>query len=57
MNTEALSAYLHMHFSSNHSLNSKIMMNERVCKVIKMLQEIIEKFTLLTKSLSQAKNF
>ncbi len=57
MNTEALSAYLHMHLSSNHSLNSKMMMNERMCKVIKMLQEIIEKFTLLTKSSSWAKNF
>ncbi len=57
MNTEALSAYLHMHLSSNCSLNSKMMMNERMCKVIKMLQEIIEKFTFLTKSSSQAKNF
>ncbi len=57
MNTEALSVYLCMHFSLNHSLNSKMMMNERVCKVIKMLQKIIEKFTLLTKSSSWAKNF
>ena len=57
MNTEALSAYLHMYLSSNRSLNSRAMMNERVCKVIKMLQEIIEKFTLLTKSSSWAKNF
>ncbi len=46
-----------MHLSSNHSLNSKMMMNEKVCKVIKMLQKIIEKFTLLTKSSSWAKNF
>ncbi len=52
MNTETLSAYLHMHLSSNHSLNSKTMMNERMCKVIKMLQKIIEKFTFLTKSSS-----
>ncbi len=37
MNTEALSAYLHMHLSSNRSLNSKTMMNKRMCKVIKML--------------------
>jgi len=57
MNTEALSAYLYMHLSSNRFLNSKTMMNEKVCKVIKMLQEIIEKSTLLTKSSSQAKNF
>ncbi len=46
-----------MHLSLNHSLNSKMMMNERICKVIKMLQEIIEKSTLLTKSSSWAKNF
>ena len=52
MNTEALSAYLHMHLSLNRSLNSKTMMNERVCEVIKMLQEIIEKSTFLTKSSS-----
>ncbi len=57
MNTEALSVYLHIHLSSNCSLNSKMMMNERMCKVIKMLQEIIEKFTFLTKSSSWAKNF
>jgi len=57
MNTEALSAYLHMHLSLNHSLNSKTMMNERVCKVIKMLQEIIKKFIFLTKSSSWARNF
>jgi len=57
MNTEALSAYLHMHFSSNRSLNSKTMMNERMCKVIKMLQKIIEKSIFLTKSSSWAKNF
>ncbi len=57
MNTETLSVYLHMHLLSNHSLNSKMMMNERVCKVIKMLQEIIEKFILLTRSSSWTKNF
>ncbi len=52
MNTEALSAYLCMHLSLNHSLNSKMMMNERMCKVIKMLSEIIEKSIFLTKSSS-----
>ncbi len=57
MNTEALSAYLRMHLSSNRSLNSKMMMNERMCEVIKMLQEIIEKSIFLTKSSSWAKNF
>jgi len=57
MNIEALSVYLRMHLSLNRSLNSKTMMNERMCKVIKMLQKIIEKFILLTKSSSWAKNF
>ncbi len=57
MNTEALSAYLHMHLSLNRSLNSKMMMNERMCKVIKTLQKIIKKSTFLTKSSSWAKNF
>ncbi len=57
INTEALSAYLCMHLSSNRSLNSKMMMNERMCKVIKMLQKIIEKSTFLTRSSSWAKNF
>ncbi len=33
------------------------MMNERVCKIIKMLQKIIEKSIFLTKSSSWAKNF
>ncbi len=57
MNTEALSVYLRMHLSLNRSLNSKMMMNERMCKIIKMLQKIIEKFIFLTKSSSWAKNF
>ncbi len=57
MNTEALSAYLCMHLSLNRSLNNKMMINKRVCKVIKMLQKIIEKFIFLTKSSSWAKNF
>ncbi len=57
MNKEALSAYLHMHLSLNRSLNSKTMMNKRMCKVIKMLQEIMKKFIFLTKSSSQARNF
>ncbi len=52
MNIEALNACLHMHLLLNHFLNSKIMMNERVCKVIKTLQKIIEKSTFLTKSSS-----
>jgi len=46
MNTEALSAYLQIHFSSNHSLNSKAEMNDKATEIIKILQEIIKKFTL-----------
>ncbi len=50
MNTEALSAYLQIHLSLKCSLNNKTMMNVRVCKIIRVLQKIIEKFTFLTKS-------
>ncbi len=49
-NTEALSAYLQIHLSLKHSLDDKTMMNDRVCKIIRVLQKIIEKFILLTKS-------
>ncbi len=57
MNTEALSAYLQIHLSLNCSLDNKTMMNDRVCKIIRVLQKIIEKFTLLTKSSNQVRNF
>ncbi len=50
MNTEALSAYLQIHLPLKHSLDDKTMMNDRVCKIIRVLQKIIEKSTLLTKS-------
>ena len=50
MNTEALSVYLQIHLSLKYSLNDKTMMNDRMCKIIKVLQKIIEKFTFLTKS-------
>ncbi len=50
MNTEALSAYLRIHLLSNHSLNSKAEMNDRVTKIIRVLQKIIEKSTLWAKS-------
>ncbi len=50
MNTEALNAYLQIHLSLKRSLNDKTMMNDRVCKIIRVLQKIIKKFTLLTKS-------
>ncbi len=46
MNTEALSAYLQIHLLSDYSLNSKAEMNDRVTKIIRVLQKIIEKFTL-----------
>jgi len=57
MNTEALSAYLWIHLSLKRSLDDKTMMNDRVCKIIRMLQKIIEKFTLLTKSLNWVRDF
>jgi len=46
MKTEALSAYLQIHLLSDHSLNSKAEMNDRVTEIIRVLQEIIEKSTL-----------
>jgi len=57
MNTEALSAYLQIHLSSDHFLNSKAEINDRATKIIRVLQEIIEKFTLWAKSLNQARDF
>ncbi len=57
MNTEALSAYLQIHLLSDCSLNSKAEMNDRTTKIIKVLQEIIEKSTLWAKSSNQARNF
>ncbi len=57
INTEALSAYLWIHLSLNHSLDDKIMMNDRVCKIIRVLQKIIEKSILLTKSLNWVRDF
>ncbi len=57
MNTEALSAYLQIHLSLKHSLDNKTMMNVRVCKIIRMLQKIIEKFIFLTKSSNWARDF
>ncbi len=50
MNTEALSAYLQIHFSSDYSLNSRAEMNDRATKIIRVLQEIIEKSTFWAKS-------
>ncbi len=57
MNIEALSAYLQIHLSLKCSLDDKTMMNVRVCKIIRMLQKIIEKSTLLTKSSNWARDF
>jgi len=50
MNTEALSAYLQIYLSLKRSLDDKTMMNDRVCKIIRVLQKIIKKFIFLTKS-------
>ncbi len=57
MNTEALSAYLQIHLSLKCSLDDKTMMNVRVCKIIRVLQKIIEKFIFLTKSSNWARDF
>jgi len=57
MNIEALSAYLQIHLSLNRFLDDKTMMNDRVCKIIRVLQKIIEKFTLLTKLSNWVKDF
>ena len=37
MNTEALNAYLQIHLPLNYSLDDKTMMNDRVCKIIRVL--------------------
>ena len=52
MNTEALNAYLRIHLSLKRSLDDKTMMNDRVCKIIRVLSKIIKKSTLLTKLLN-----
>ncbi len=57
MNTEALSVYSRIHLSLKRSLNDKTIMNDRVCKIIRVLQKIIEKSIFLTKSSNQAKDF
>ncbi len=57
MNTEALSAYSRIHLSLKRSLNDKTIMNDRVCKIIRVLQKIIEKSIFLTKSSNQARDF
>ena len=57
MNTEALKAYLWIHLSLKHSLDDKTIMNDKVCKIIRVLQKIIEKFIFLTKSSNWARDF
>jgi len=37
INTKALNAYLQMHLSLKRSLDDKIMMNNKVCKIIRVL--------------------
>ena len=41
----------------NCFLDNKIMMNDKVCKIIKVLQKTIKKFTFLTKSLNWIRDF
>ncbi len=57
MNTEALSPYLQIYLSLKRSLDDKTMMNDKVCKIIRVLQKIIEKSTFLTKSSNWARDF
>ncbi len=57
MNTEALNTYLQLYLSLKHSLNDKIMMNDKVCKIIRVLQKFINKFIILTKSSNWVKDF
>ncbi len=57
MNTEALSAYLWIYLLSDCSLNSKAEMNDKATEIIRILQEIIEKFTLWAKLSNWARNF
>jgi len=57
MNTEALSVYLQIHLSLKRSLDDKTMMNERVCKIIKVLQKIIKKSTFWAKSSNWVRDF
>ncbi len=57
MNTEALNAYLQIHLPLKRSLDDKTMMNDRVYKIIRVLQKIIEKSIFLTKSLNWARDF
>ncbi len=57
MNIEALSAYLQIHLSLNCSLDNKTMMNDKVCKIIKVLQKIIKKFIFLTKLSNWVRDF
>ncbi len=57
MNTEALNVYLQIHLSLKRFLDNKTMMNVKVCKIIKVLQKIIKKFTFLTKSSNWARDF
>ncbi len=46
MNIEALSAYLRIHLSTTNSIDNKKKINDRVTEITRILQEIIEKFTL-----------
>jgi len=48
MNTEALNIYLQIHLSLKCSLDNKTMMNDRMCKIIRVLQKIIKKLIFLS---------
>ena len=57
MNTEALSVYLQIHLSLKRSLDDKTIMNDRMCKIIRVLQKIIKKSIFLTKLSNWARGF
>ncbi len=50
MNMKALNIYLRIHFFTNHSLNDKTAINDRVAKITYMLQKVIKKSTFWAKS-------
>ncbi len=52
MNTEALNAYLRIHFLVNCFLNNKTVINDKVTEITHALQKVIKKFTSWAKSLN-----
>lgn len=57
MNTEALNAYLRVHLLDEHTLNSEEVIDIRITKITRTLQEAIENFTLWARSSNRANDF